>query len=71
MIVCLCEGVSDRRVRETINTGAKDIKCIGDECGAGTGCGMCRPQLRRMLKEAANNGHHRPTSTQRADKSAR
>lgn len=50
MIVCLCEGVSDKEVRMAIAEGASTLKAIGSVCGAGTGCRLCRPYLRQMLQ---------------------
>lgn len=52
MIVCLCEGVSDRRVAETIASGASTIRAVGRQCGAGTHCGACHCDLKAMLREA-------------------
>src|SRR5687768_2088071 len=49
MLVCLCKGVSDRHVREAISRGASSIADVGDECGAGTGCGVCHDMITMML----------------------
>ena len=57
MIVCLCEGVSDRRVAETIEAGASTVRDVGRQCGAGTHCGACHCDLKAMLRKAkAENG---------------
>ena len=52
MYVCLCRGVSERKVRAAINHGAATIEEIGDRCGAGTRCGGCWPLLEDMLEAA-------------------
>jgi bacterioferritin-associated ferredoxin len=52
MFVCLCRGVCDREVRAAIVGGAKSCDEVGDACGAGTGCGACRPMIRNMLDQA-------------------
>ncbi len=49
MIVCLCEGVSDRAIQTTIEGGAKSVEAIGESCGAGTGCGSCHQALKHLL----------------------
>lgn len=49
MIVCICEGISDREIRGAIGAGCQSIKAIGQSCGAGTDCGQCRSSLREML----------------------
>jgi bacterioferritin-associated ferredoxin len=57
MIVCMCEGVSDREVRATIQAGARSMGELGRGCRAGLDCGRCRDMLRGMLGERC---HHRP-----------
>jgi bacterioferritin-associated ferredoxin len=51
MLVCLCKGVSDRHVREAISRGASTVEEVGDECGAGTGCGVCHDMIDLMLAD--------------------
>lgn len=53
MIVCLCEGVNDRTIRKTIESGSSNVAEIAEKLGAGSDCGQCRRQLRGMLREAA------------------
>ena len=54
MYACLCQGVSDRRVRHAIARGARSIEEIGEDCGAGTRCGGCWPVLEDMLRAAGH-----------------
>lgn len=54
MIVCLCEGVSDREVSSAIRDGARTVESIGRKCGAGTSCGGCSHVLQRMLHDQCN-----------------
>ena len=49
MIVCLCANVSERELVATIATGATTVKEIGRRCGAGAGCGACKPLIRECL----------------------
>ena len=49
MIVCICEGISDREIRGAIGAGCQSIQAIGQSCGAGTDCGQCRGSLRELL----------------------
>ncbi|MCB9547130.1 MAG: (2Fe-2S)-binding protein [Myxococcales bacterium] len=60
MIVCICEGVSDREVKRVLRQGACDLGSLRRECGAGGDCGSCRPQLRRMLRELKATGRQTP-----------
>jgi bacterioferritin-associated ferredoxin len=49
--VCLCQAVSDRKVRKAIRRGARTVEDLGVACGAGTGCGGCRPELEALLRD--------------------
>jgi len=49
MIVCLCANVSERELVATITAGATTVKEVGRKCGAGTGCGACKPLIRECL----------------------
>lgn len=48
--VCLCNGVSDRKVRKAIARGATTVDELARTCGAGSGCGGCRPELEQLLR---------------------
>lgn len=56
MIVCHCHRVSDRQIRSTVREGAVSVAEIGRRCGAGTGCGGCRPEVSAILQ--AEEGEH-------------
>ena len=58
MWVCHCRAVTDSTVRDAIAVGAADEFEIGRECGAGTGCGSCHDELRRLCEES--RGYARP-----------
>jgi bacterioferritin-associated ferredoxin len=50
MIVCLCKGVSDRRLISEIRQGARSVRQLQACCGAGTDCRACVRQIREMLQ---------------------
>ncbi len=50
-LVCHCLVVEERAVLASIRAGASDLAAIGARCGAGTGCGSCRPLLEHLLAE--------------------
>ncbi len=52
MIVCLCKGVSGKRVQRAIDDGASDLESVGRACGAGTDCGACHGEIDAMLRAA-------------------
>lgn len=49
MIVCHCFCVSDREIRSCAQDGATDLADIARACGAGTGCGGCRPEIASIV----------------------
>lgn len=48
-MVCLCHGVSERKVERAILHGATTIDEIGQACRAGTSCGICRETIHEMI----------------------
>jgi bacterioferritin-associated ferredoxin len=53
MMVCLCEGVSERRVQAAIRGGARTVAEVGERCRAGTCCQGCHPTIEALLEHAA------------------
>ena len=51
MIVCLCRVVTDRTVRTAVDGGARSVAEVERACGAGSGCGVCRPALAALIEE--------------------
>ncbi len=51
MIVCVCANVTERKLRATIADGATTMREIERRCGAGAGCGECRPLVRECLRQ--------------------
>jgi bacterioferritin-associated ferredoxin len=52
-LVCLCYGVSERRVRREIDHGASTIEAIAEQCQAGSCCQSCHPTLDELIAERA------------------
>jgi bacterioferritin-associated ferredoxin len=50
MILCLCKGVSDRKVREMAREG-QTLRQIVKACEATTCCGACAPELKVIVKD--------------------
>jgi bacterioferritin-associated ferredoxin len=53
MIICLCHGVSDKKLDEVIEDGADTLKAVERACGAGGDCGSCRFQIAKKLAHSA------------------
>jgi bacterioferritin-associated ferredoxin len=52
MILCLCQGVSEREVAEVVERGATTIAEVRLQCGAGTDCGSCLADIKACLDSA-------------------
>ena len=53
MLVCHCNVVSDREIREAVMDGATDPAGVTLSCGAGGGCQGCVPLIEQLIEEAA------------------
>ncbi len=55
--ICLCFHVSQRKIVNFIRIEKPRRAAQLSECfGAGTGCGWCRPFLRKIFEQAVANG---------------
>ena len=54
-LVCSCNNVGSENIRKKISGGCTDIHDLCNATGAGTGCGSCRPEVKRLLDEALQN----------------
>ena len=52
-IVCACFGVDESAIRAAINEGCNSPAQIGAACKAGTNCGSCIPELKKLLRANA------------------
>ena len=54
-VICACFGVGLNTIREAIaSNGATDVEAIGKALRAGTNCGSCLPELKRIVHEHAH-----------------
>lgn len=49
MLVCHCNAVNDRTIREHVVAGATNVEEIAGRCGAGARCGGCRRTVEEVL----------------------
>ncbi len=52
--VCACFGVPEGRILAAITAGARSAPAIGARLKAGTNCGSCIPELKRLVAQAAS-----------------
>ena len=53
MVVCHCNAVSDREIREQVRAGALDADDIAARCAAGARCGGCLEVVESLVAEGA------------------
>lgn len=52
MIICVCRAVSESRIRDAVNRGARSLMPVVRELGVGTCCGKCVPEARAVIVDA-------------------
>lgn len=50
MILCLCEAVRERAIREAVRNGACTVGAVAKATRAGTNCGSCVCTVAQVLK---------------------
>jgi assimilatory nitrate reductase catalytic subunit len=58
-IVCACFGVGRDTICTTIAAGARSAAEIGAQLKAGTNCGSCIPEMKRLIAQADVSGADR------------
>ena len=51
MIVCVCNNISDREIRQAADLGISSVAELHRELGVGTMCGKCVSYAREVLNE--------------------
>lgn len=51
MYVCICNAVTDRQIRQAIDSGATTLRDLQRELKVATGCGKCATAACRILRE--------------------
>jgi bacterioferritin-associated ferredoxin len=52
MYVCLCNGVTERAVRDAATAGARDLSDLRAMTGCATTCGSCGDAAMQLLRDA-------------------
>lgn len=51
MIVCVCNNISDREIRQAVDMGISSVAELYKELGVGTVCGTCVSYAREVLHD--------------------
>ena len=55
MLVCQCNGVSDRAIRRAVREGAASAADVGQLCGAGTCCAGCVDLIDKIVRSESSH----------------
>jgi len=50
--ICACFSVGQAAIEAAISKGCRDVASIGAALKAGTNCGSCQPELKRIIRES-------------------
>lgn len=51
MIVCVCNNISDRKIRAAVDEGLTSMRELRSELEVGTCCGKCHACAKQVLRE--------------------
>lgn len=60
MYVCLCHGITERRLQQAVRDGASSFEDLQTATGVATCCRTCEPCARSVLSEALDSGCRAP-----------
>jgi bacterioferritin-associated ferredoxin len=56
MIVCVCNNVSERKIRRAVESGITTMPQLREELGVATCCGKCHSCAKTVLRECLEEG---------------
>jgi bacterioferritin-associated ferredoxin len=59
MIVCVCNNISDREIRQAADSGLVTLSALRDDLGVGTCCGKCKSCAKTVLRKYLNESADR------------
>ena len=51
MYVCVCNGITDKQIREAAEAGARDLWDLQARTGVASNCGSCKEMASEILRE--------------------
>ncbi|NTS77861.1 bacterioferritin-associated ferredoxin [Catenovulum sp. SM1970] len=51
MYICLCNGVTDKQIKEAVQSGCTDLSSIKDKMAVGNQCGKCTKNARKVIRQ--------------------
>lgn len=56
MIVCVCNNVSESKIRQAVDSGISTMPALRAELGVGNCCGKCHSCAKTVLRECLEDG---------------
>jgi assimilatory nitrate reductase catalytic subunit len=53
-VICACFGVGAKAISAAIAQGCDSPRAVGAKLRAGTNCGSCIPEIKRLIERGAN-----------------
>lgn len=60
MYVCVCNGITERTIREAVHAGASDLESLSAATGCTTVCGSCGELALEILRETRRESLNLP-----------
>jgi bacterioferritin-associated ferredoxin len=60
MYVCICNGITDRDIRDAARAGARDLDQLSATTGCTTSCGSCGELATEILRETLRESRPLP-----------
>ena len=60
MYVCICHGISEKRLHQAVQEGARSFEELQSCTGVATCCGACEPCARQVLDERLDSASPSP-----------
>lgn len=63
MYICICNAITDRQIREAVESGVTDLRGLRRTLGVASGCGSCKEYAAELLRESRQRkGAVQPTT---------
>jgi assimilatory nitrate reductase catalytic subunit len=54
-LICACNGVCLGEIEEALRQGSASVEDVGRALRAGTNCGSCKPEIRKIIEACGAN----------------
>lgn len=58
MYICVCKGITDKAIRQAVESGAGSFRKVRLELGVSTQCGQCACHAKALVDETLSSLNH-------------